>query len=519
MKLFLDRHKTLLPRLDIIYLLTRFMTLCSIVWYVYFRESGSDDALLMNAMVSTYALHLILFFVAVRGKFDIKLAYLSAIIYDILLVPLLVLLTGGTNSAFYPLFFITVSVATYVLTFWFSLSACILVTAGYLFTAFAGFSFDSLFAVILHTGFIWIFYLAILYASDYMRRSEGRLLKLFNTLNMRTAELEKSQAHLEMIYENARILASILDTDGVVKEVMRIMGTVLQYRSYALIAIDRQGHMYYRARCEDGQTTFHPKAIDPSKFSLIERIVKAGESITVRETLKRDDYVPISELSHSAIVVPTVAHGNVNGLLLAESNKPDFFGEKDQQMLSLVARSASLALENAELHKRTEELTIIDELTETYNYRYFVRKLQEEKRRASRYDLPLSLIMVDIDWFKKLNDSYGHEVGNIILKHLSAIIKQCIRDVDIFARYGGEEFAIILPQTPQREAKIIGERIREQVEKEIFDARSLGKVKITVSVGVSSYPENGRSQEELVSITDQALYRAKGEGRNLVCVI
>jgi diguanylate cyclase (GGDEF)-like protein len=352
-----------------------------------------------------------------------------------------------------------------------------------------------------------------------MRRSEGRLLKLFNTLNMRTAELEKSQAHLEMIYENTRILASILDTDGVVKEVMRILGSLLQYRSYALIALDRQGHPFYRARCENGQSTFHPKAIDQSKFSLIDRIVKAGESITVRDMLKRDDYVPLSELSRSGILVPTVAHGTVNGLLLAESNEPDFFREKDQQMLSLVARSASLALENAELHKRTEELTIIDELTETYNYRYFVRKLQEEKRRASRYDLPLSLIMVDIDWFKKLNDSYGHEVGNLILKRLSAIIKQCIRDVDIFARYGGEEFSIILPQTPQREARIIGERIREQVEKEIFDTRKLGKVKITVSVGVSSYPENGRSQEELVSITDQALYRAKGEGRNLVCVI
>ena len=188
-------------------------------------------------------------------------------------------------------------------------------------------------------------------------------------------------------------------------------------------------------------------------------------------------------------------------------------------MLSAVARSAGLALENAELHRKTEELTIIDELTGIYNYRYFVQKLQEEKRRALRYDLPLSLIMVDIDWFKKLNDNYGHEIGNEVLKQLANVIRRCIRDVDIFSRYGGEEFVIILPQTPRGEASHIGERIRSQVEQEIISTGNGSKVKITVSVGVSSFPENGKSHEELVSVADQALYRAKGDGRNLVCVI
>jgi diguanylate cyclase (GGDEF)-like protein len=217
--------------------------------------------------------------------------------------------------------------------------------------------------------------------------------------------------------------------------------------------------------------------------------------------------------------VPLTSHGQNSGVLTAESNNVDQFTERDLQMLSIVARSAALALENAELHKRTEELIIIDELTETYNYRYFIQKLQEEKRRAIRYSLPLSLIMVDIDRFKKLNDTYGHESGNIVLKELSCIIKDCIRDVDIFARYGGEEFAIILPQTPQREAAVIGERIREQVESALIDVGKAGRLKITVSVGVTSFPENGKSQEELVSVADQAMYRAKGEGRNLVRVI
>ncbi|MCF6194976.1 MAG: GGDEF domain-containing protein [Kangiellaceae bacterium] len=144
-------------------------------------------------------------------------------------------------------------------------------------------------------------------------------------------------------------------------------------------------------------------------------------------------------------------------------------------------------------------------------------ELEEEKRRASRYSLALSLIMVDIDFFKKLNDTHGHESGNKVLEALSEIIKECIRDVDIFARYGGEEFAIILPQTPLKDALVIGERIRTEVDAFMFESSNGEPLKVTVSVGLTSYPENGRSHEELVTLADKALYRAKDEGRNLVC--
>lgn len=522
MKLFLDRHKTLLPRVDIIYLFTRVMVLTSICWFAFFGSLPPDDRYIFYIVLGTFAGHLVMFSVAMKGKFDIKLAYFSAIIYDIFLIPLLVLYTatyGGAHSPFYALVFITVSVAAYVLTFWFSLVATFVVTLVYFLSIYGNLTGEHLFDVSMRVAFIWVYYFAILYASDYMRRSEKRLLKLFNTLNQRTSELEKSQAHLEMIYENTRILASILEPDSVVKEVMRIMGSILQYKAYSVIFKDKWGNFYYRARFQAGQNNFHLKAIDISRMELVRRVAEMGETITVKDISSRKDVRPLDKNSRSLMIVPLTSHAHTNGLLTAESDEIDHFGERDLQMLSVVARSAALALENSELHKKTEELTIIDELTETYNYRYFVQKLQEEKRRASRYDLPLSLIMVDIDWFKKLNDTYGHEIGNFVLRRLSGIIQRCIRDVDIFARYGGEEFAIILPQTHREEAAVIGERIREQVEKEIFEARQYGKLKVTVSVGVSSFPENGKSQEELVSVADQALYQAKGEGKNAVCVI
>ncbi len=519
MKLFLDRNKTLLPRVDSIYLWTRVMTLIGIAWYAFVEEYARYDPDLFLAILGTFSLHLIMFLVAIKGKFDIKLAYLSSIVYDIILVPTLVMYTGVLHSPFYLLFFLTISVSAYVLRFSVAIPVMCIVVLSYLGAIHQDLTLSNLGDISLRVGFLLVFYLALSYASDFMRRSEKRLLKLFDTLNRRTSELEKSQAELEMIYENSRIPASTLDTDGVVKGVMRILSSLLQYPYTSMILKDRSGNLYYRARMMPGQKNFHPKAIESDRMELVRKVCNHGEAIRVKDISGRDDCEPLSEKARSLMLVPLISHGQSSGVLMAESNDVDRFTERDLQMLSIVARSAALALENAELHKKTEELSVIDELTEAYNYRYFIQKLQEEKRRAIRYQLPLSLIMVDIDRFKKLNDTYGHESGNIVLKELSRIIKGCIRDVDIFARYGGEEFVVILPQTPQREASVLGERIREQVEKASIDVGKEEKLKVTVSVGVTSFPENGKSQEELVSVADQALYRAKGEGRNLVRVI
>jgi diguanylate cyclase (GGDEF)-like protein len=301
---------------------------------------------------------------------------------------------------------------------------------------------------------------------------------------------------------------------------MKITSQILSYPASAMLLIGPGGNFIYRGRNVNGKNNFHLKAIDEGKATLIRRVADQSEPVTVVDISKRHDYPPLHEHAASAVIIPMIAHGRALGVLLAEATKLNGFGERDVRVMSIVARSAAMALENANLHKKTEELTITDELTGIFNYRYFARKLKEEQRRAARYDLPLSLIMLDIDWFKKFNDTYGHEVGNIVLKGITSVVKKCIRDVDIFARYGGEEFIIILPQTPQIEVSQIGERIRAQIENATFGGGdNMPQLKVTVSVGISSYPENGKSEDELLAVVDQALYRAKGSGKNKVCVI
>jgi diguanylate cyclase (GGDEF)-like protein len=212
-----------------------------------------------------------------------------------------------------------------------------------------------------------------------------------------------------------------------------------------------------------------------------------------------------------------ISEGKIIGLLNAESPEVNAFGERDERVFSILAASTALALVNADLHKRMEKLTVEDELTGLYNFRYFRARLEDEKRRAVRYGQPLSLIMVDIDWFKQLNDCFGHEIGNSALRRLGTVIESCVRDVDILARYGGEEFMIILPQTGGAEAFTIGERIRRAVEETDFSPEPNGRpIRLTVSVGVSCFPENGLPEENLVEAVDRALYQAKGSGKNTV---
>jgi len=456
---------------------------------------------------------------ALRGRFDLKLAYLSSICFDLVFIPLFIYFTGGRESSMFVLYYLTASVSAYVLTFWFASLVTVIITATYSWLWAGELQAESLFGFAMRVGTMWVVFLVISYVSDYLRRSEIRLVKLFDTLNMRTAELEKSQAQLEVIYENTRTMAALLEPDAVVREVIQIMGVTLGYQHCGMVFCDKSGDHYWRARSSGGHASFHLKAIPPDRTDLIRKVANLQEPVRLKDVVGRADYVALQPTSRSVALVPMTAHRRALGVLVAESDEADLFKDRDIQQLTIVARSAALALENADLHKRTAELTVIDELTDTFNYRYFVQKFQEEKKRALRYKAPLSIIMTDIDWFKKLNDSYGHEVGNVVLRDLSRVIKGCIRDVDIFCRYGGEEFVIILPQTPQAEAAVIGERIRSQIENTVVDTGTSGKVRVTVSVGVSSYPENGKSHEDLVSVADQALYRAKGSGKNLVCIV
>ncbi len=175
-----------------------------------------------------------------------------------------------------------------------------------------------------------------------------------------------------------------------------------------------------------------------------------------------------------------------------------------------------------ELQKAKEELrqlAITDGLTGLYNYRYFKEHLTQELNRAKRHKLDVSVVMLDIDHFKHYNDTNGHPAGDTVLRQLSRLLKDNIRNIDLAARYGGEEFVLVLLEANKAAAKIVAEKIRRLVEERQFEFEETQPTgKITISTGVATFPEDGQEFDPLVNAADQRLYRAKQSGRNTIFV-
>ncbi len=179
-------------------------------------------------------------------------------------------------------------------------------------------------------------------------------------------------------------------------------------------------------------------------------------------------------------------------------------------------RIVDLQKELIETNKRLERLSITDGLTKLYNHRHFQDELMRAFEESERYGRPLSLAIVDLDFFKKINDTYGHAVGDEVLKTVSHIFQDSIRSTDLAARYGGEEFAVMMPETELAEALVFAEKIRTLVESQTVKTQA-GTVSVTVSIGVGSVPHSRiHTAKELVVAADKALYRAKRNGRNQV---
>ena len=166
-----------------------------------------------------------------------------------------------------------------------------------------------------------------------------------------------------------------------------------------------------------------------------------------------------------------------------------------------------------------EELALTDDLTKLFNTRYLNRTIEIEIQRSSRYNTSVSLIFMDIDYFKNINDQYGHLVGSKVLVEIGQILLKSLRSIDIVARYGGDEFVIVLPQTPPAAATQIAERMRKAVESNVFLKKEGYSLRMTASFGVASYPENAQSKDDLIRLADEAMYRVKYQTRNAVYAI
>lgn len=227
----------------------------------------------------------------------------------------------------------------------------------------------------------------------------------------------------------------------------------------------------------------------------------------------------------SFMSVPFVYQNKVVGLIntidkiTSFNDSSSIFDQSDLRFLVTIANYVAIAIENAKLFEEKSYLAITDHLTKLYNRRYFQEHLETEIKRVKRYPRPLSLIMIDIDHFKRYNDTCGHLMGDAILRTVADSLNNNIREIDIVARYGGEEFCIILPDTEIEGAQALAEKMRKAIEERLFEfEQSQPGGRLTISCGVASFQKSMKEKDDLIKQADQALYAAKHAGRNKVCV-
>jgi diguanylate cyclase (GGDEF)-like protein len=224
-----------------------------------------------------------------------------------------------------------------------------------------------------------------------------------------------------------------------------------------------------------------------------------------------------------ALCVPMMAHGETLGLLYVDTGRDGTEvrnavqpADLDEPMAKTLAEQAALALANLKLREVLRTQSVRDPLTNLYNRRYMEESLDRELSRAVRKNLLLSLMLIDVDHFKQFNDTFGHDAGDVVLRSLGSLLLTQLRREDIVCRYGGEEFIVILPDAPLDSARQRGEQLREATKELVVEFRGQALGKITLSIGVATFPQNGTTGSALVEAADAALYQAKREGRDRI---
>ena len=347
--------------------------------------------------------------------------------------------------------------------------------------------------------------------------------KMLKTIRNDKEVLKESAERNKIFFEISKDLGSTLDPYMILQKAFNQFNKIISFTTISILLYD------------DLDATFK-LIVQPSEPILLKYQKKLTESIfrlfsdypcepvfnpknVSKPTFfnpQNPDAKAVSQFRH-VLHLPIILGNGVKGLIHLARKGGNEFTSHELDITSQFTGIFITSIKNALIHKRTEKLAFTDPLTELYNHRFFQETLLQEFTRAHRYKKPLSLMIIDIDFFKKFNDTYGHLVGDKVLKHVSSIFKSSMREqIDTVARYGGEEFGVILPETTLEGAAAFAERIRSKVE-ESFIPEGDKKLKVTLSIGVSCISVTKCTKtSDLIEAADQALYKAKAEGRNQV---
>ena len=334
--------------------------------------------------------------------------------------------------------------------------------------------------------------------------------------------VERRNNELASMIEIGKALTSALEVHAVLETIMKQVDRLIKPKAWSLLLVD-----------EASRELSFEIAVSPVAAQLKGITLKQGEGIAGWVAQHgvpllipdvRDDHrfathfdEQLSYKTRSIIAVPMKIHEQVIGVIeLINSYDELIFDDTDQSILTAIADFAAIALVNARNFDRINELVVTDDLTGLFNSRHFGQLIESEFLRAQRYQTELSLVFLDMDRLKRINDVHGHLVGSRMLSELGRLLGKNIRECDRAARYGGDEFVIILPQTGKQQALSLAGKLLELMRSTTFLSDDNQDIRLTASFGVATYPQDGNNRTELLRAADVAMYAAKDAGRNCV---
>jgi len=358
--------------------------------------------------------------------------------------------------------------------------------------------------------------------ADIVRR-EVRLMEMEARLTQERALVRSQARRLRVLSDISQAANSVLEPRRVMEIVMTRAQDLIQAEAWSLLLVDEKEH-----------TLSFELAMGEKVDEVANYRIKIGQGVAgwvvqykkpliinnVREDRRFDPRVDMltNFKTRSILCAPLISRGRIIGAVELINKRRGPFDTEDLEMVTTLVEPGAIAIENAILYQKSAELTVTDDLTKLSNSRYLNVHLRREIKRSRRYGMPVSLIFLDLDGFKTVNDRYGHLSGSRALYEVGQIIQQTVREIDVVSRYGGDEFTIILPQTDAPGAMIIADRIRVAIAEKSFLTELGLDVRLTASFGVSTFPDHGLSREELIQRADQAMYAIKDRGKNGVAL-
>ena len=332
-------------------------------------------------------------------------------------------------------------------------------------------------------------------------------------------KLKKTARRLAILTDIVKTANSILEPRKVIELIMARVQELIPSEAWSMLMVDeeKQELAFELALGAKGKevSSFRVKMGE----GVAGWVAETGKPAIVNDTAKDARFARKFDAktqfeTRSILCAPLISRGRTIGVVEIVNKLKGRFTEGDLEILLTLVEPCAIAIENAILFQRTEQLTITDDLTKLFNSRYLNVYLSRELKRCKRHGIPLSLIFLDLDGFKSINDQYGHLAGSATLAEVGAILAEALRESDILARYGGDEFVVVLPETPAPGALVIAERLRRAIEVHSFLQVQGLTARISASFGIASYPDHGLSPDGLIQKADQAMYRVKERDKN-----